>query len=152
MLYVIRSQPHHSPTLATPNSLPSTNLPPFFARSPAHLLHHLRGWNSMIRQSPTRPIAIPCAHRQPSPLDPTSPRVPVAYPTPAAPPHCYPLHLQHSANNTNNATADLFTNVHQANTVVDPITGQVQEYRHLLQGPDVATWTKSFANKLGRLS
>jgi hypothetical protein len=52
----------------------------------------------------------------------------------------------------NNATADLFAHVHQANTAVDPIAGQVQEYRHLLQGPDAPTWTKSFANKLGRLS
>jgi hypothetical protein len=55
-------------------------------------------------------------------------------------------------NHANNATADLLAHVHQANTVVDPITGQVQEYRHLLQGPDAPTWTKSFANELGRLS
>jgi hypothetical protein len=83
--------------------------------------------------------------------DPASPRVPVVYLTPAATPHRYPLRsrLHHHANN---ATADLFAHVHQANTVVDSITGQVQEYRHLLQGPDAPTWTKSFANKLGRLS
>jgi hypothetical protein len=54
----------------------------------------------------------------------------------------------------NNATADVFAHIHQANTVVVPsITGQVQEYRHLLQGPDAPTWTNSFANdELGRLS
>jgi hypothetical protein len=57
MCYVIRPQPNHFPTSATPNSLPSTNSPKFFAWFPAHLLHHLRGWNSMIRPSPNRFIA-----------------------------------------------------------------------------------------------
>jgi hypothetical protein len=36
--------------------------------------------------------------------------------------------------------------------VTDPVTGQVQEYRHLVKGPDKAVWEKSFANKLGCLA
>ncbi len=93
-----------------------------------------------LRSSPAAPIR----------SEPTSPRLPVSAPTPAAPTHRYPLRsTQHSANS---ATSDLFAHVHQANTVVNPITGQVQEYRHLLQGPDAPTWTHSFANELGRLS
>jgi hypothetical protein len=81
---------------------------------------------------------------------PTSPRLPVSSPTPAAPTHRYPLRsTQHHANS---ATSDLFAHVHQANTVVNPITGQVQEYRHLLQGPNAPTWTHSFANEVERLS
>jgi hypothetical protein len=39
-----------------------------------------------------------------------------------------------------------------ANSVTDPITGEVQEYRHLIQGPNKNTWTHSFANELGRLA
>jgi hypothetical protein len=62
--------------------------------------------------------------------------MPVIYPTPATTLHCYPLRSR-PHDHANNATADLFAHVHQANTVVDRITGQVQEYRHLLQGPDV---------------
>jgi hypothetical protein len=95
----------------------------------------------LLRSSPANPIR----------TDPASPRVPGVYPTPAATPHCYPLRSR-PHHHANNATADLFAHVHQANMVVDPITGQVQEYCHLLQGPGVPTWTKSFANELGRLS
>jgi len=36
--------------------------------------------------------------------------------------------------------------------VVDPITGQGLEYRHLLINPDAETWIHSFANNLGRLA
>jgi hypothetical protein len=92
-----------------------------------------------LRSSPAAPIR----------NETTSPRLPVTSLTPAASTHRYPLRsTQHHANS---ATSDLFAHVHQANTVVDPITGQVQEYRHLLQGPDAPTWTHSFANELGRL-
>ncbi len=41
---------------------------------------------------------------------------------------------------------------HLANSVIDPITGTSQEYRHLIKGPHQAQWTKSFANELGRLA
>jgi hypothetical protein len=45
----------------------------------------------------------------------------------------------------------MFPNSHIANLVTDPITGKVQEFRHLMQGPNCPTWMTSFANKLGRL-
>jgi hypothetical protein len=41
---------------------------------------------------------------------------------------------------------------HFANSVINPKTGQLQEYKHLIQGPDKELWTTSFANKLGRLA
>ena len=73
---------------------------------------------------------------------PPSPRV--AEPTPN-PSHRYPLRSQQSANSA------IFPPIQQANSVTDPITGQVQEYRHLMQGPEKVTWVNAFANELGRL-
>jgi hypothetical protein len=46
----------------------------------------------------------------------------------------------------------MFPNSHIANSVTDPITGEVQEFRHLMQGPNRPTWMTSFANELGRLA
>ena len=40
----------------------------------------------------------------------------------------------------------------EANSVTHPITGQDQEYRHLIKGDDKDTWETSFANELGRLA
>jgi hypothetical protein len=60
--------------------------------------------------------------------------------------HRYPLRSQHCAN------AAIFQPFHLANAVTDPLTGQVQEYRHLIKGPEQATWSTSFANELGRLA
>jgi hypothetical protein len=37
-------------------------------------------------------------------------------------------------------------------SVINPVTGQLQEYQHLIQGPDAPIWTKSFANELGCLA
>ena len=41
---------------------------------------------------------------------------------------------------------------HYCNSVIEPSTGDVLEYRHLIRGPDKATWTTSLANDLGRLA
>ena len=38
------------------------------------------------------------------------------------------------------------------NAVIDPITGENQELRHLLQGPESAEWWASNANEFGRLT
>jgi hypothetical protein len=61
--------------------------------------------------------------------------------------HCYPLGSQQTANNI-----AVFPKAHAANSVTDPITGQVQEFRHLMMVPNRATWMHSFANKLGQLA
>jgi hypothetical protein len=37
------------------------------------------------------------------------------------------------------------------NSVTDPVTGQVQEYRHLVQGPTRTQWVTGLANEFGRL-
>jgi hypothetical protein len=41
---------------------------------------------------------------------------------------------------------------HQANVVIDDITGQALEYRHLITGPNQDLWRQSLANDLGRLA
>lgn len=41
---------------------------------------------------------------------------------------------------------------HFANAVMDPITGNDQSYRTLLNGPDAATWINGCANEIGRLA
>ena len=40
----------------------------------------------------------------------------------------------------------------EANSVVHPITGAVEEYRHLIKGKDKLIWERSFSNKLGQLA
>ena len=40
----------------------------------------------------------------------------------------------------------------EANAVLNPITGVLQEFRHLIKRPDKEIWTKSLANEFGRLS
>jgi hypothetical protein len=100
-----------------------------------------------------------------NPATPTSPRVPkkpapsprvlnIPKPmpensnsVPAPIQHCYPLRSQQTANNI-----AVFPKAHAANSVTDPITGQVQEFRHLMMGPSRATCMHSFANELGRLA
>ena len=39
-----------------------------------------------------------------------------------------------------------------ANAVVDPITGNSLEYRHLIKGPNAAHWTQGNINEIGRLT
>ena len=39
-----------------------------------------------------------------------------------------------------------------ANSVIDAITGQALEYRHLSKGPNAALWIQALANDLGRLA
>jgi hypothetical protein len=63
--------------------------------------------------------------------------------------HRYPLRSQQQA--TIHRSANVMP-MHFANSVTDPITGEVQEYRHLIKGPTKATWVNSFANELGRLA
>ena len=40
----------------------------------------------------------------------------------------------------------------EQNAVLNPLTGVLQELRHLIKGPDKDIWTKSLANKFGRLA
>ena len=37
-------------------------------------------------------------------------------------------------------------------SVINEETGKTEEYRHLIKGTNAATWRKSFANELGRLT
>jgi hypothetical protein len=62
----------------------------------------------------------------------------------------YPLRSQQRL--TTNQAANVETIQHSANSVTDPITGNVQEYRHLVKGPTKDKWIHSFANELGRLA
>jgi hypothetical protein len=105
----------------------------------------------------------PWARHSPSPPrvhSPSPPRVPTS-PTCAPQLHCYPLQSQqqypiHSPYSANAVIVPnnppLFPPTQEANAVTDPITGQVQEYRHLIKGPTKDIWVKSFANKIGRFA
>jgi hypothetical protein len=73
---------------------------------------------------------------------------------PAPPPrHRYPLRSQQA-----HIVATVIPNNNpplppqQANSVIDAITGNSQEYRHLIKGPDRQIWLTSYANELGRLA
>ena len=55
-----------------------------------------------------------------------------------------------SSNQNKNMIKDVF--MHQANYVLNEATGMLQDYRHLIRGPDKALWTKALANDLGQLA
>ena len=38
------------------------------------------------------------------------------------------------------------------NSVIEPATGNVHEYRHLIRGPDKSIWKQGSANDLGRIA
>ena len=40
----------------------------------------------------------------------------------------------------------------EANAVLNPFTGVLQEFRYLIKGPDKEIWTKSLANEFDRLA
>ena len=67
---------------------------------------------------------------------------------------CYAQAANHIA--TVAATTKLFPlaniNTHAANIVVDPITGETQEYRHLIKGLNAEIWCRAFANEIGQLA
>ena len=57
------------------------------------------------------------------------------------------MELPHQANNGINIPT------HWANTIIDPISGAIMEYRHLIKRTKhKAHWTTSFYKKLGRLA
>jgi hypothetical protein len=81
-----------------------------------------------------------------NPTTPTSPRVPKKpAPSPRVPNS--PTPMPENAN-----SIAVFPKAHAANSVTNPITGQVQEFRHLMMGPNRATWMHSFANEVGHLA
>jgi hypothetical protein len=54
-----------------------------------------------------------------------------------------------STNTINHLFPD--TTEHEMNSVTDPVTGQVQEYQHLVQGLTRTKWITGLANEFGRL-
>ena len=50
------------------------------------------------------------------------------------------------------ADAANYIAIAEANSITHPITGQDQEYRHLMNSNEKKIWKKSFTNELGRLS
>ena len=130
---------------STPSALPSTSPRP-----------------STTPTTGPRPTSTPSVRPRPSPRPSTTPTT--SPPPPARPNlitpddddpvrHRYPTRSQqtHAVNHV--AKQLLSPDPHEpANSVTDPITGQVQEYRHLIKGPDKAVWETSFANELGRLA
>ena len=63
--------------------------------------------------------------------------------------HRYPLRSHVCCNTQEHVPSSLQP---QANAVVDSLTGNILEYRHLAQGPDKRLWETSLANDLGRLA
>ena len=50
------------------------------------------------------------------------------------------------------ALAAAYISHNEANSVTNPITGDLQEFRHLIIGPDREIWLRSLANEFGRLA
>jgi hypothetical protein len=98
------------------------------------------------------------------PTQPTQTQASPRVPTPSPPHHNYRLRSSvatHSANfaifppspKSGHTINQLFPDPaeHEMNSVTDPVTGQVQEYRHLVQGPTRTQWVTGLANEFGRL-
>jgi hypothetical protein len=66
-------------------------------------------------------------------------------------PHIPPVSHQYPLRPRPTANAISFPNSHMANSVTGPITGEVQEFRHLMQGLNRPIWMTLFANELDRL-
>ena len=62
------------------------------------------------------------------------------------------LHGYNLRSRVNHVAPPLASPVAAAHSVIDPISGQSQEYNALRTGPDKTTWIKAFANDLGRLA
>jgi hypothetical protein len=95
-------------------------------------------------------VPVPALRRNPTRHPISSPRVATS-----PPPHCYhtrlsphsePLlalvnHVATIANQTLLTECTPIHGHHFANSVINPETGQSQEYKHLIQGPDKELWT-----------
>lgn len=60
--------------------------------------------------------------------------------------------LRSRAQQANLATISYLPHLAQANTVLNELTGNLEEYRHLIRSPARTLWIKSLANDLGRLA
>ena len=67
-------------------------------------------------------------------------------------PLCHRRHQQPTLICAKYANAATFHDRFQANAVIRPTTGALQEFRHLIVGPDKATWYQLLANEFGRLA
>ena len=52
---------------------------------------------------------------------------------------------------TNNTTEDVTIQPGRMNTVIFLDTGKLQEYRHVMKGPNKPKWKRYFGNEIGRL-
>ena len=66
--------------------------------------------------------------------------------------HRYPLGSLQLNITTSNFLQPVLTPTAKFNSVIDPATGKVHEYWHLIRGPDRAIWKQGFANDLGCLA
>jgi hypothetical protein len=96
-------------------------------------------------------IRHPCT---PSPVEPADPSLNAIPPNDDEPAprthHRYPLRSQ-PRTGPNHIAANVMP-TQQANAVVFPVTGQVQECRQLIKGPHKPWWTHSLSNEFGRLA
>jgi hypothetical protein len=66
--------------------------------------------------------------------------------------HRYPTRLSQHANSVTFAANQPILQQEYVNAVVDDVTGQVYEYRHLIKTLQRDIWEHSFANEIGRLA
>ena len=67
-------------------------------------------------------------------------------------PFYHPHQQQPAVSSARYANAAKYIKNLKANAVLNPVTGVLQEFRHLIKGPDKEIWTKYLANKFGRLA
>ena len=92
------------------------------------------------RCSPRNPFPQPkkfALSRPPHLIPPNTPRRPL----------CHYRHNQLTLIRNRDANAANLSNRFQANATIHPTTGDLQEFRHLIAGPDKATWPQLLENK-----
>ena len=162
------------PTLQQPTTLPPTEIPVLSpAPSPALNQAMCEPEPSQFALEPSQ-VPAPTDKRSTEPFSQDS--VPVSL-SPLnqdtqkdnpKPTHCYPTRFAISQDDfslgcaTKSVHASNFLaaqpapcvhfSEHFAAPVIDPVTGQSLEYRHLMKGPNRSIWVRSLTNDLGRLA
>ena len=138
--------------LATPKHDAHTHLPNIIEDNDGNQPQKLTHGNQLLE------LGLPPQHNTSTPhyIPPdsaTSPRV-----TPSTRVKQLPRYQTRSRTRRQNSISSKYANaenyiaIAEANSITHPITGQSQEYRHLMNGNKKEIWRKSFAKELGRLA
>ena len=104
--------------------------------------------------TPTPPRVEKRNHQQEAPKAlPLKPKIPpISVPSTHRYPFHHPRQQQPAVSSARYANAAKYLKNLEANAVLNPVTGVLQEFCHLIKGPDKDIWIKYLANEFGRFA